>query len=196
MNIIYLPCLIGLVGIFYKRDFPFKELVLLLLFYLLVEKNSSNLSAATNHKTIVLYPYYLVVEIALLYLHFKKVIPRVLTFAVFIVVVLIILEAAYFNSETLLLSKFVEPITISIMCICWFSSTFKMKERKVERMPGFWITSSMLFYFMPVVFLLPIEYGFLQVESIDQVFSLHTRWVINILSKLALSIGLWMQLKS
>lgn len=195
---IYLPCFIALVGIVIKqKHFRMQSLVLVLFFYLLVERNYMNFAAQTiNQKTIPLLPYFLAAEVALIYHLFKSSLSFGYFIGVLVVLVTIIIEATVFDSASMIVSKIIEPSYISAVCVGWLWSTFSMKERKIEKLPMFWVAFAFMIYFVPVIFLFPVEYGFIQIEWADQLFTIQVRWVINIISKIIISIAIWKELKS
>lgn len=189
-NIVFLPVLLALVGILLRKNID-PAIFFLMAFYLLVELNHSNLSVATNQRTIAILPYYMLVEMALIFWFYANSVKPLMFRLIILAVTVVIIEAAVFDSETLLFSRIVQPLAISMMCISWLWGTFSMKERKIESLPEFWVTAGILIYFLPTIFLFPIEYGFMEVKWADQLFTLQARWVVNIASKIIVSISLW-----
>ncbi|WP_421977166.1 hypothetical protein [Roseivirga seohaensis] len=171
------------------------EIFFLMLFYLLVEFNSNNLSMATGRQTVVIYPYYLLVELILIYLAFKSSLPKSIMAMISLVALIIIGEAVFLDFKTMAVSKIIEPLAIVLISVLWLYSTFKMAERKIEKLPLFWVAAGLLVHFLPAILLLAV-YGIIKVEPADQLFAIQLRWVLNIISKLSITVGLWKAFRS
>ncbi len=112
-----------------------------------------------------------------------------------LVALIIIGEAVFLDFKTMAVSKIIEPLAIVLISVLWLYSTFKMAERKIEKLPLFWVAAGLLVHFLPAILLLAV-YGIIKVEPADQLFAIQLRWVLNIISKLSITVGLWKAFRS
>ncbi|MEC7753806.1 MAG: hypothetical protein VYB44_07235 [Bacteroidota bacterium] len=170
-------------------------LFFLMAFYTLIEFTSRKVAISNSGNTLLIWPYYLAFEIFAGVVLFKtKISDKVIPFGV-VVFIVILIESIFNISNYMTISRLLVSLFFITSSIYWFFLTLRLKERKIEKIAFFWICSSFLAYHLPSLIYQSFEGGYLLIPTEYSLVLREARRSFNIVSKLLLTVGLWLQLK-